>query len=121
VIVGFPGETDAEFQTTVDFIEELPLTYLHVFSFSVRPGTAAAALPEHEYVAPGVVRERARRLRALSEKKASAFRAAQSGRELRALTLARTGKDWTEALTGNYLKVRIAGLHPPNEWCEARL
>jgi threonylcarbamoyladenosine tRNA methylthiotransferase MtaB len=121
VIVGFPGETDAEFQTTVDFIEELPLTYLHVFSFSVRPGTAAAALPEHEYVAPGVVRERARRLRALSEKKASAFRAAQSGRELRALTLARTGKDWTEALTGNCLKVRIAGLHPPNEWCEARL
>jgi threonylcarbamoyladenosine tRNA methylthiotransferase MtaB len=121
VIVGFPGETDAEFQTTVDFIEDLPLTYLHVFSFSVRPGTAAAALPEHEYVAPGVVRERARRLRAISEKKASAFRAAQSGRELRALTLARTGKDWTEALTGNYLKVRIAGLHPPNEWREARL
>src|ERR1700746_3022245 len=121
VIVGFPGETDADFQTTVDFIEELPLTYLHVFSFSVRPGTAAAALPEHEYVAPGVVRERARRLRAISEKKASAFRVAQSGRELRALTLARTGKDWTEALTGNYLKVRIAGLHPPDEWREARL
>ncbi len=44
VIVGFPGETDEEFQTTVDFIERLPLTYLHVFSFSVRPGTAAASL-----------------------------------------------------------------------------
>ena len=121
VIVGFPGETEAEFQTTTDFIEALPLTYLHVFSFSVRPGTAAAALPEREYVAPGIVRERARRLRTLSEKKAAAFRAAQSGRELRALTLARTGEDWTEALTGNYLKVRIAGQHPPNEWCEARL
>lgn len=118
VIVGFPGETDEEFRTTVDFIEQLPLTYLHVFSFSVRPGTAAAALPEHEYVAPGVVRERARRLRALGEKKASAFRAAQSGRRLRALTLARTGEDWTEALTGNYLKVRIAGQRPPNEWCD---
>ena len=121
VIVGFPGETDAEFQTTVDFIEELPLTYLHVFSFSVRPGTAAAALPEHEYVAPEVVRERARRLRALSEKKSSAFRAAQSGRTLRALTLARTGEDWTEALTGNYLKVKVKGRRLPNEWCDARL
>jgi threonylcarbamoyladenosine tRNA methylthiotransferase MtaB len=121
VIVGFPGETDAEFQTTSDFIEHLPLTYLHVFSFSVRPGTAAAALPEREYVAPGLVRERARCLRTLSEKKASAFRASQSGRKLRALTLARTGEDWTEALTGNYLKVRIAGQHLPNEWFEARL
>ena len=83
VIVGFPGETEAEFQTTADFIEKLPLTYLHVFSFSVRPGTAAAALPEREHVAPGVIRERARFLRALGEKKAAAFRAAQlgSGRE----------------------------------------
>jgi threonylcarbamoyladenosine tRNA methylthiotransferase MtaB len=120
VIVGFPGETDQELQTTVDFIERLPLTYLHVFSFSVRPGTAAA-LAEGEYVAPGVIRERARFLRTLGEKKASAFRADQSGRTLRALTLARTGEDWTEALTGNYLKVRIAGRRPPNEWCDARL
>ena len=121
VIVGFPGETDEEFQATVDFIERLPLTYLHVFSFSVRPGTAAAAFPEQHYIAPGVIRERARFLRTLSEKKASAFRAAQSGRTLRALTLARTGEDWTEALTGNYLKVRIAGRRPPNEWHDARL
>ena len=121
VIVGFPGETDEEFQTTVDFIERLPLTYLHVFSFSVRPGTAAAAFSERQHIAPGVIRERARFLRTLGEKKASAFRAAQSGRTLRALTLARTGEDWTEALTGNYLKVTIAGRRPPNEWCDARL
>jgi threonylcarbamoyladenosine tRNA methylthiotransferase MtaB len=121
VIVGFPGETDREFQTTVDFIERLPLTYLHVFSFSVRPGTAAAAFSERQDIAPGVIRERARFLRTLGEKKASAFRAAQSGRTLRALTLARNGEDWTEALTGNYLKVTIAGRRPPNEWCDARL
>jgi threonylcarbamoyladenosine tRNA methylthiotransferase MtaB len=120
-IVGFPGETDAEFQTTTDFIEQLPFTYLHVFSFSVRPGTAVAASPERQHVAPGIIRERARFLRALGVKKASAFRAAQSGRTLRALTLARTGEDWTEALTGNYLKVRVKGLRPPNEWHDARL
>jgi threonylcarbamoyladenosine tRNA methylthiotransferase MtaB len=121
VIVGFPGETDEEFQVTADFIERLPITYLHVFSFSVRPGTAAAALPERHHVAAGVIRERARFLRALGEKKLAAFRAAQSGRTLRALTLARTGENWTEALTGNYLKVKVAGPRPANEWCEARL
>jgi threonylcarbamoyladenosine tRNA methylthiotransferase MtaB len=121
VIVGFPGETEAEFQATAGFIEKLPLTYLHVFSFSVRPGTAAAALPVGRYMAPGVIRERARFLRALGEKKIGAFRVTQSGRTVRALTLARTGEDWTEALTGNYLKVRIAGQRPPNEWHNARL
>jgi hypothetical protein len=57
----------------------------------------------------------------LSQRKADAFRAAQSGRTLRALTLARTGELWTEALTGNYLKVKIAGRHEPNQWCEARI
>ena len=121
VIVGFPGEADEEFQLTSDFIERLPLTYLHVFSFSVRPGTAAAAFPEQHYIAPGVIRERARFLRMLGEKKASAFRAAQVGHTLRALTLARNGEDWTEALTGNYLKVKVEGRRLPNEWCDARL
>ncbi len=121
VIVGFPGETDEEFQTTVDFIERLPLTYLHVFSFSARPGTAAAAFLEQHHIAARVIRERARFLRTLGEKKASGFRVAQSGQTLRALTLARTGEDWTEALTGNYLKVKVSGQRPPNEWCDARL
>jgi threonylcarbamoyladenosine tRNA methylthiotransferase MtaB len=121
VIVGFPGETDEEFQTTVDFIERLPLTYLHVFSFSVRPGTAAAAFSERQHVAPGVIRDRARFLRALGEKKSATFRAGQSGHTLRALTLARTRDDWTEALTGNYLKVKVEGRRLPNEWCHVHL
>jgi threonylcarbamoyladenosine tRNA methylthiotransferase MtaB len=114
VIVGFPGETDAEFQATVEFIERLPFTYLHVFSFSTRPGTVAAALGDS--VPLQTIRERARALRELSQRKSAAFRAAQAGRTLRALTLARGGVDWTEALTGNYLKVRIAGRHPASEW-----
>ena len=97
----------------------MPFTYLHVFSFSTRPGTAAAALGEE--VPLQTIRERARALRELSQRKSAAFRAAQAGRILRALTLARSGDDWTEALTGNYLKVRIAGRHPANEWREVRL
>jgi threonylcarbamoyladenosine tRNA methylthiotransferase MtaB len=122
VIAGFPGETDEEFQVTAEFIERLPLTYLHVFSFSARPGTEAAKIaPEQHPVAPETIRARARYLRSLSQRKADAFRAAQSGRTLRALTLARTGELWTEALTGNYLKVKIAGRHEPNQWCEARI
>ena len=119
VIVGFTGETDADFNATAQFIAALPFTYLHVFSFSERPGTAAANLGER--VPPHVIRERARALRALGEQKAEAFRATQSGRTLRALTLARSGDDWTEALTGNYLKVRIPGRHPANEWHEGCL
>jgi threonylcarbamoyladenosine tRNA methylthiotransferase MtaB len=118
VIVGFPGETEADFQATVDFIERLPFTYLHVFSFSERPGTRAAELSEH--VERNVIRKRAQTLRAQAVKKSSAFRASQSGRTVRALTLARGGADWTEALTGNYLKVRIAGHRPANEWCDVR-
>jgi threonylcarbamoyladenosine tRNA methylthiotransferase MtaB len=121
VIVGFPGETDDEFQVTADFVGSLPLTYLHVFSFSVRPGTEAAKLPAQQQVASGAIRERARHLRALSQKKSDTFRATQSGRTLRALTLARTGDDWTEALTGNYLKVKVAGYHEPNQWHDVRM
>jgi len=119
VIVGFPGETDAEFDATLQFIAALPFTYLHVFSFSERPGTAAERLDER--VSAHTIRERARSLRALGQEKAAAFRATQSGRTMRALTLARGGEDWTEALTGNYLKVRVAGVHRANEWHEVHL
>jgi threonylcarbamoyladenosine tRNA methylthiotransferase MtaB len=119
VIVGFPDETEADFQATVEFIERLPFTYLHVFSFSERPGTEAAKLSkrvEHE-----MIRRRAQALRAVAVKKSAAFRASQAGRTLRALTLSRGSDDWTEALTGNYLKVRVAGRHPANQWCDVSL
>ena len=119
VIVGFPGETDTDFRATFEFIERLPFTYLHVFSFSTRPGTAAASLGET--IPPQTIRERARALRELAQQKAAAFRASQAGHTLRALTLARGGDNWTEALTGNYLKVRIAGRYPANEWHDVRV
>jgi threonylcarbamoyladenosine tRNA methylthiotransferase MtaB len=119
VIVGFPGETDAEFRETLEFIARLPFTYLHVFSFSERPGTAAAALGER--VPTQTIRERARALRELSQRKSAEFRAAQAGQTARALTLNRGGDAWTEALTGNYLKVQVAGRHPANQWHEVRM
>ena len=119
VIVGFPGESDEDFRITCEFIEALPLTYLHVFSFSIRPGTKAANLDAPVDLA--VIRDRARRLRLLSQRKAAGFRASQAGRKLRAITLARSGSDWTEGLTSNYLKVRLAGRHAANLWCEAEI
>ena len=120
VITGFPGETDGDHATTVAFIESLPFTYLHVFSFSKRPGTKAATLPND--VPGSVIKRRARELRALGEKKVAAFRQSQLGRTLRVLTLRRDDSaelsvgDTTPALSSNYLKVRVCGVHPPNGW-----
>jgi len=116
VIAGFPGETPDDFETTRGFISSLPFTYLHVFSFSERPGTSAADLGDPVW--PAEIRERARSLRELGRKKSAEFRESQAARSVRALTLARTGDNWTEALTGNYLKVRIEGCRPANEWHE---
>jgi threonylcarbamoyladenosine tRNA methylthiotransferase MtaB len=114
VIVGFPGETQEDFQHSVELIERLPFTYLHVFSFSARPGTAGANLAA--FVPGTIIRERARTLRALSQRKSSKFRASQAGRTLRALTLAGGGDTWTTAMTANYLKIRIPGRLPANQW-----
>src|ERR1700678_4637183 len=120
VIVGFPGESDDDFRATYEFIDVLPLTYLHVFSFSARPGTKAAEF-DAPPVAATVIKDRARALRVLSRRKTTEFRASQSGRRLRAVTLARGGTNWTEALTSNYLKARIPGRHPANRWYDAEI
>lgn len=119
VITGFPGETAEEHAATMRFIEERSFTYLHVFSYSLRPGTRAAALDGH---LPGeVIKRRARELRALGEAKAAEFRKSQVGRRLRVLTLHRDEKDdpsQTPALSENYLSVTILEELPHNQWRE---
>ena len=77
VIVGFPGETDADHRATVALVEALPFTYLHVFPYSPREGTAAPRLGGPP--APEVVRERSAELRALAARKAAEHRAARDG------------------------------------------
>jgi len=123
VIAGFPGETEEDHQETVSLVERLPLTYLHVFSFSSRPGTAAAEL--RNQVPEQVIARRARELRALGEKKKTAFQAAQMRNRMRVLTLNRSGKDasgpWTRALSSNYLDVRVAGEWPANQFIDVRI
>jgi threonylcarbamoyladenosine tRNA methylthiotransferase MtaB len=122
VIAGFPGESDADHAATLAFIASLPFTYLHVFSYSSRPGTKAAALPNQ---VPGqVIKCRAQELRALGDAKAAAFRQSQIGRTLRVLTL-RCDDDAdsssTPALSSNYLRIRVPGLCPPNQWHEVQI
>ena len=116
VIAGFPGETDAEHAETVAFIERLPFSYLHVFSYSKRPGTRAAELSDQ--IATPVVKQRARELRALGEMKVREFRRSQEGRELQVLTLRseRNSAETTPALSSNYLRVGVRGKFVANEW-----
>ncbi len=121
VIVGFPGESDADFCETYEFIGSLPLAYLHVFSYSARPGTKAAGADPDMFVPATAIRDRARTLRELSRTKAIDFRASQAGLTMRAITLARGGSDWTEALTSNYLKVRVPGRHAANLWFDTEV
>jgi threonylcarbamoyladenosine tRNA methylthiotransferase MtaB len=119
VMVGFPGETEAEFEETRQMIEELPLTYLHVFTYSPRPGTPAAAQPGQVHAA--VARERNRVLRETASRKKAAFMRSLSGTVTEAITLQSGGADFTEALTDNYLKMKISGTHPANCWMDVRV
>ena len=123
VMVGFPGETAAEFDETCRLIEELPFTYLHVFTYSARPGTPAAGLKGQ--VPVRVARERNRVLRDLAADKKLAFMRSFVSRSIDAITLNVTGRDeegdYTEGLTDNYLPIRVKGKHSPNRWIPARI
>jgi threonylcarbamoyladenosine tRNA methylthiotransferase MtaB len=106
VIVGFPGETDREFEETLDFVASSPLNYLHVFSYSRRPGTPAAELPGQ--VPPAVIAERSRRLREAGRRLAISFKESQAERPLRALVLKGRRQDGRQrALTSNYIEVAM--------------
>jgi threonylcarbamoyladenosine tRNA methylthiotransferase MtaB len=119
VMVGFPGETEAEFDETRRMIEELPFTYLHVFTYSARPGTPAA---EQSGQVPVIVaRERNRVLREIASKKKAAFMRSLVGTVVEAITLQTGGADFTAALTENYLKMRLSGRHEANRWMNAKV
>ena len=113
VMVGFPGETDAEFEESRAFIAGLPFTYLHVFTYSERPGTPAAE--RKDQVPMEVRKERNRVLRELAARKNLEFRRAMVGRTLSAVTLTQG------ALTGNFLKVELARPWEPNQIVDVKI
>jgi threonylcarbamoyladenosine tRNA methylthiotransferase MtaB len=125
VMVGFPGETDADLDATRRMIEDLPLTYLHVFTYSARPGTPAAAMAKQ--VPVHAARERNRLLRELAAEKKLKFMRGLIGKEIEALTLrshrcageSPAPTHFTEALTDNYLKLHLKGRYESNRWLRA--
>jgi threonylcarbamoyladenosine tRNA methylthiotransferase MtaB len=118
VMVGFPGESDAEFRETHDLIARLPFAYLHIFPFSPRPGTHGWELYREHRVPSHAVAERMAALRSLAAAKTLTFRESFVGRTLPAITLhtpaslAANGR--TQALTDNFLPVELHGVYPAN-------
>jgi len=115
IIVGFPGEAVDDFEQLASYLEASPLTHIHVFPYSDRPGTAASVMSGK--VPGAVVRERARRIREIGQGLTARFRESQIGTVHRALTL----EDGSLAATGNYLKVRIPPGRTRNEWVTVRV
>jgi threonylcarbamoyladenosine tRNA methylthiotransferase MtaB len=115
VMVGFPGETEGEFEETRTFIESLPFTYLHIFPYSERPGTPAAERADQ--VPVEVRRHRGRVLKALAATKNLEFRQKMIGRQLQTVTL----EDRMSGVTSNYLRVQLAAPRTPRDMNEVEI
>ena len=115
VIVGFPGESDADLEQLASYLPTSPLTHLHVFPYSDRSGTVASRM---DGKVPGaVVRERARRIREIGHRLTAEFRDSQVGTVHRGLAL----EDGSLVVTGNYWKVRIPPGCTRNQWVDVRV
>jgi len=125
VMVGFPGETDAEFEETLALVRLLPFGYLHLFPFSPRPGTPGWGLHAERPVQPQVVEERMAALRALAAEKSQTHRRRFVGRELRAITLHSSAelaaRGRTAAMTENFLPLEIEGRMEANRLVRVRV
>jgi threonylcarbamoyladenosine tRNA methylthiotransferase MtaB len=130
VMVGFPGESDREFEETLAFVANLPFGYLHLFPFSPRPGTPGWALHAESPVPQTVVEERMAALRTLAAEKTLAHRRRFIGRQLSAITLntptLKTGGPLaagghTAALSENFLPIGIDGHFPSNQVLQVRV
>jgi len=124
VMVGFPGESDQDFLETVRLIESIPLTYLHVFPYSPRPGTLASGMgdrvPEH------VARFRSQTLLALSARKSARFRSQFVGRRLQVLALGSGSvsegpEGGCRGLSDNFIDVRLDSDVEANRWHDVRI
>lgn len=115
VLVGFPGERCEDVDALCEYLASSPLTHLHVFPYSNRPGTDASQMPDK---VPGLaVKARSARVREVAAQLQARFRRSQIGTDHEALTL----EDGASALTGNFCKVTIPAGHGRNEWVRLRI
>ena len=105
VIVGFPGESDEDFDETMDFLKDLPISYLHVFTYSERAKTTAIKMADP--VPMEKRKERSRKLHILSEKKKRAFYEEQIGKEMIVLFEGEENEEFMFGFTPNYVKVKV--------------
>ena len=115
IVVGFPGEREEDFAVLAEYLRDAPITHLHVFPYSDRPGTAAADMGQRVHGA--IVRERASLIRAVGRELSQRFQRAQEGAVRPGLTI----EDGSLVVTDNYLKVRVAPGLPRNEWVTVAL
>mgnify|MGYP000167321585 CR=1 FL=1 len=119
IIVGFPGETEEDFQECLDNIKSLPLAYLHIFRYSPRRGTTAAKYVEH--IDGKTVAERRKRLEKTAQKKSEAFTTSMKGKKFRVLTEYKNTAGYWEGWTDNYLRAEISDNYTslqPNQFIE---
>jgi threonylcarbamoyladenosine tRNA methylthiotransferase MtaB len=121
ILVGFPGETDTDFEATCRVLRDSPLTYAHIFPFSAREGTAAYSMPHQ--VDPKTTRERARIARDISQEKNAAFRGSFLKTVLRGITLAKEEQmGESVVLTENYIQAFTPAMEsPPNRLVHVRI
>ncbi|MCX6272311.1 MAG: tRNA (N(6)-L-threonylcarbamoyladenosine(37)-C(2))-methylthiotransferase MtaB [Bacteroidetes bacterium] len=103
VIVGFPGETEEDFRLTCELVETLPISYVHVFTFSSRPGTLAATLPYP--VDSMIIKSRGHQLQQLSDIKKSRFYLENQGKTFNVLFESNNDQGIMHGFTENYIKV----------------
>ena len=115
VIVGFPGEISADFEQLTSYLERSPLTHVHVFPYSDRPGTDATMMSGK--VDGTTIRERGRRVREIAQRLSRRFHESQVGAVRPALTI----DDGSSVVTDNYLKLRVPPRRARNEWVRARI
>ena len=128
VMVGFPGETEEEFRESYDFIAAQPLTYLHIFPFSARPGTPGWELHRLNPVPSRLRKERMAALSGLIQQKNLAFRCNFIGKQLSAVTLVSPREKSaigigprTSTMTDNFISIDIAATLPPNLLVSAQI
>lgn len=109
LIAGFPGEGETEFLNTRNFVDSLPITYMHIFPYSSRPGTPASQMSTHN--TPYVKKERVNILRAININKKSAYMSLQIGKTLDVIVEGRCSDKTSVGTSSNYLKVTMPSNH----------